>query len=918
MPVLDTASSLPPAQRLMWLYELTWRYELCLMPLWDAYAKKLEEAIALISPFPDLVGHSPAKLSPTIDNRDELNWRELSEAWIALTLSLVRYRRENSELEQFEKVSTSTALLVGRYEEIGSFLAYQRCLLGLEQLDHVRVRQTLAEWDRISPSDAFWVVRRAAVRAEVGDSEKAEKEAEAALRAIRDQTNYDADGACANDVHALSREGWAMMVLAGVQIGRRLLTTDQRPNYRGRWEDLNAQRCNPWTELERFELLLAGSPPESPEAKNRRSRNRGQLFLSSEGTLARLQPALQAARFLEEVGYPIRSQNVSLGAELLRRAAAWLRSELPERALTLLLRLREDDPIKEFLSDHRVATLAIKDVERASAISEGTLDQAVPALLSTDRMRERGAYDAALQSIKTALHILMALVPRLPQIRRDRVVSRALDLRHHIRLAAEHTIWPVLYELATRALSGMTPSEIAHHALSVISQPLLDVDFKTPIGSWNEDVIWTLMHAGMKPERYSAPALWDDAINRLLRFIAEGPDSARAQATMRCAVLHHIGVLSAEETDRLLELIWDSDPANASVPTLVSLLPGWTTLLLPQPQPGAALAAYKANVLVAPLGSFKTTVDMPDGTKRPGWSSHATDKMLLDALSTTMKPWENATNRFLPSVEWSPSEVARFIDVIHEWWQNEGRELAQRTYGATENLFTVFRPHGRFDRILELLSYVALPVLPPDHPAALKAALVVQHLLKAEVPAESALPLVVRTDRSALDKAASLLRRSITSPETDRAEAAIEGAYVWVDAAARDLVPPPPTDLMGEVGSIVRSRRGPALSQALLFAARHLAFSKLDDASVLVDDVKAGLEYLVSETQYVSPSDFVSLFSYDEVPRIRATSAYLVGVLYQRIGPDDPTVRLWVDAMVSEPLTSVQRSFDNGVKLVQT
>jgi hypothetical protein len=224
------------------------------MPPFGDYAEKIDQALADAVPFPELNSFPTATLRPTPENIASLDWRELSDAWVALALSLARYRREVMEIDRFEALATSLAPLASAYPQITSFLAYQRCILALERLDHLEARRVVASWDASALPDPFWAARRAAVRAEIGDAENAEKDADAALRAIREMGRRGTVGGAAaaesEDIDALSREGWAMMLVGGIKTGRNLFSREPTPDYRGRWEQLAAFRCNPWTDVE--------------------------------------------------------------------------------------------------------------------------------------------------------------------------------------------------------------------------------------------------------------------------------------------------------------------------------------------------------------------------------------------------------------------------------------------------------------------------------------------------------------------------------------------------------------------------------------------------------------------------------------------------------------------------------------------
>lgn len=912
-PILSHAQAAAPAQRLVWLRELTWRYETCLMPLWSEYAVRIEEALEDVMPFSDMRQISVAKLRPTPENIGELDWPELAEAWLALKLSLIRYSRETNALDSFMKLSISLDQFAEHNTEVISALAYERCLYALERLDHAQCNRVLSKWEAAELPDPFWQVRRAAIRAEVGKAVEAEKEADAALRAVRERYRRDSSNrAGTEDIASLSQEGWAMMLVRGVKMGLRIFSGDPAPDFRGRWEKLGEFRCNPWPEIERLQIILGSPPPAMTEAEsNRRGGNQVRVIFGGQGTFQRLAPALRAARLLEEAAFPVRAPNVTLGAGLLRRAVEWLGSELPSRALPLLLRLGEDSPLKDFLSYHRVAALTMEDAELVRTLAISTLEQAVPAYLSATGEHEHAA-SGAHQRVVLALRMLSAIVARLDGGALDDAISRALALRSQPQFTLRNDIWQLLNTVVARSLAAMPAKQVERHVLAIVSQPLLGLEINTIGAQWTDDVTFHLLSPLASADRATAPTQWNDVIRRLLRHATDAPDTARAQAIFRCAVLHHMGLLKSPEIKQLLRVTWPQTAEKFHWPRL-PLIPACFILLLPEPKPGDAVAAFKANILSRSLSRFRVPMTKVDGTEGLGWRlSNDIDDAFLNVTQATLRPWETVDRRPIPAISWTDAEADRLIAMAEDWWKDEGRDLAQQVHGDPFGISKeVLR--RRIEHLIGVFAYAILPALPPRHSALNRAASFLSDLRDAGIVTESTLVIAIAADPDAAERVASELRISLVSMDAMVAAAAIEGVYVWLEAAARDQIPRPPSDLVHEIGAIVRARRLPALAAALRYASYILRRPQPDAAGKLViDDVRVGLQYLVAETRYRRSFDPKSSLAYDEVPELRALAAQLAGALSLYVGMGDQAVKLWAAEMEKEPLAEVRFAMDAG------
>jgi hypothetical protein len=105
-----------------------------------------ENVISKYNPFPDFLHIENANITPKTN--ENLEWKLITNYWLELQLSLLRYYREENFQEKWvllaefiEKIKNEISPeLVARY-------SYERCLYYLFQLDISSVRKELNNWE---------------------------------------------------------------------------------------------------------------------------------------------------------------------------------------------------------------------------------------------------------------------------------------------------------------------------------------------------------------------------------------------------------------------------------------------------------------------------------------------------------------------------------------------------------------------------------------------------------------------------------------------------------------------------------------------------------------------------------------------------------------------------------------------------
>lgn len=235
------------------MYELNWRLEKCLVPIFNQWIEQYESVIERYNPFPELI-EIDNSIVPDENNKINIDWDCLGIMWIELQLSMLRFYREEFFNEKW-------MLLADRLNKIKKYLSpeltaryhYERCLYYLFSLDIESVKNELNLWT-VDVSIPYWEAKRAGLLAELGEVVEAEKILNLSLKSVRSSLNLSP---LRNDYSKVSQEAYILQLLRNVKYSVNLIQRVNEPieNYTDRWNTLVQYKCDPWTELKTFELF---------------------------------------------------------------------------------------------------------------------------------------------------------------------------------------------------------------------------------------------------------------------------------------------------------------------------------------------------------------------------------------------------------------------------------------------------------------------------------------------------------------------------------------------------------------------------------------------------------------------------------------------------------------------------------------
>jgi len=153
---------------ILYAFELIWRLERCLLPVFSNIAEFCEKLLERYWPFH--TGNSPANclLRAGEEMHQNLPWNDIRQAWLAIAVAMLRFYREEGHLEKWKEAENRLKSLSDHLSaEQKEFLNYEGYLFGLFTLDLPNAKQRLENW-RPNESQPYWMAKRAAALAEVG------------------------------------------------------------------------------------------------------------------------------------------------------------------------------------------------------------------------------------------------------------------------------------------------------------------------------------------------------------------------------------------------------------------------------------------------------------------------------------------------------------------------------------------------------------------------------------------------------------------------------------------------------------------------------------------------------------------------------------------------------------------------------
>lgn len=809
-PILGSLGKLSPPENMFLLFELNWRLEVSLTPLFLNWVEKMTQVVEQLNPLPLILNMPNATITPSNEPYNQCDWSRITECWVQLAFALAREARDDQDEKRFRLWMGRLAKLVSQRDEWKARWHFENCMFSLQRIDEKTVRHNLTEWLSI-PELPFWEAKRAAILAELGDCEDAEKIAESSLATVRSRLEpYSPDYAL------MSQEGWIMFLLLAIREGRSLPRDMAfRAKFLARWERLRAYRCHPWEEIETLQAILAQpQPTPKPSEQVHTDFYPGRVTVShhfeSGWDSESSRPAFEFLRLYEEAAIPMKCGNLDMFGESAVNAAKWVESFAPIWSVSSAIRTGDEKALGIWFDRTRIALLQAGQVD----VLYGLLSAAVSQSLEIQDSDKTANASFALRVLQPSVELLSHITFRLDSQRLKEVMNLALRMYKLPAIHRSidcHDVVRRLFELLLYAM----PDE---HVLKTMPE-LLTLPIPSEAGfelfhpdGWVEPFAHIRWLDGRKLPREFDRSSWVRAIANLIRVTEDGSTEARKRASLRLARLHEIDGLDECQKASFAKALWVRTDSR-------SLLPSDTWfgtdafLFLPEPEEGIAKKRIRAYLLETEVPRYVQHTTAPDGKISKSYLNAGPNRYIRAWIESNLQPLCEEPNRGR-FIDWTQAEVIQALEKSLRWWGEESIEL-----GETPNRgwFDVKeRIRKQFDDLVKLLGEVVLPKLNGARAGAITDALRLLSELEArDFCVLSALPSTLFVKPSQLEVVARQFREGLNSLDEEEVRAAVFGLYNWFAYSSERQIPEPPPDLLTEVVNRIAYRRRPALLNAL-------------------------------------------------------------------------------------------------------
>jgi len=664
---------LPPYLDLEFSFELVWRLEKGLHPLYTGDLPFLETTVDRYLEQPQdssgTEGGDPPRMA-TASGAKDLNIREMADH---LLLALLRTYREEGRLEDWARVAQRIEVALPRMaSRYRARFYYERALSALYELNLKNLQQYLEAWP-VDTTLPFWEAKRAGILAYIGQATEAERILEESLAAIRTRSNLRP---VTTDYSLSSQESYVMVLLSYVkqtirdQSLPRSENRDLLQHLTERWQVLRQHKCDPWKELNTFQQALAIPPPKHSSKSERPGFDIGHVKRSySMGPPQGVLVAYRYLRFREDAGLPL-----LLHTKTTIRAASRIVSSDPYWATASFIQTGMPSETHQVFDREMLARFDTSYVDSLIDRYLDALEVAAQAQVSGGRLWS-SKFDALLTKV------IPEVLSRLCSKASDEAKHRLIDCLVEIHKSRTTSTFSGVANLTKRLLATFSSRQRAGLIPRLLEipnpgklQPVEDKEFLNPFAFLSIHEEWVVEFPTIRRDRLSA----------LIAESSSQEPSTRRWAVTTLVTLHHLGMLEVGEEEQFAIALWrhlddDGLPAETGYRR-------FSFLTLPHPPWADPASAFKRYVRRAQF--YK-----PNSS---GFTHRGESSLCRDI--------QGAAGR----MTWSDAEVQDVIGRLHDWWEADKHKLQDDENVGFLSISAEYRA-----RFLDLIKALVAIVDPP-------------------------------------------------------------------------------------------------------------------------------------------------------------------------------------------------------------
>ena len=824
--------SLPDNLDLEFAFELIWRTERCLCPIFDNQIEFLELTLDQYLPLADAdAAIDPSSSGPEDTKGPRLPRSRVREMCHHLLLAVFRYYREEGQQEKWngtcEKIEALVSIMSPEHR---ARFHYERTLAALFTPDPQDVKKKIEEWP-VDDSLPFWEAKRAGVLAEIGQLRDAARILESSLAAIRTRSNVKP---VTPDYSLASQESIVMLLLRSVQLasvfpaGELSQYEETAKDFTDHWHSLRQFGCDPWRDIEAFELALDRPPQHIQTATEKPKFDIGRVTQtrSFQSEDKETLTAYRFLRFCEEAGVPFRMPGCTIATKTATGALSRVAPQSPYWAMATLIRLNDAKAVGHLFDRASLARMNTASVDGLVDRYLRSLDLALADIQAATHFSDR---TLGIQLAKVLPEILSRLCCKCSPDTKNRLLGFLIAVYRSDR----REYYDGIRHLTERLLVTLSIHQRIDAIPRLLSLPILaDLNLL-------EDLEYQNPFLFLEIQRDSLSSMLEvdkGDLDRLIKSASSDNPKARRWAVLTLGKLHDWGLLG-RWTDRFANALWDRLD-DAGMPSDTPYF-RFGLLTLPHPMQYDPVSIFKNWVLNArfPVQAGRKSIGVPVG------GGHTPCNEIVGARG---------------AVTWSSEEAATIVHRLVEWWDAD-KSLIKDAHDPDPIGSLSEARRQRFSHLVDALVAVISPSFNPS--CGLDTQDVLERVAR-ELP-EHGLP-ALRLESAYVhlvpEKRSDLLQR-IEEAIASSTEATVIGGLraVWVMAESMDTSAEPrsKSDLLrifGVTSQVLRWRREQGLPLAINTVAGIAKMHPWTFAADIERSVLEGLHHLIQETATLSPS----------------------------------------------------------------
>ena len=680
---LSAADNFSGCVDLEFAFELSWRMEKCLCPVFENQITFFETILEKYIPQADVETSTDSfHMRSAKVNSQETDRIDVMEMLPHLLLWMLRFYREEGLLEKWARLRNKIQQNVEYFSaEHKANFHYERALYVLFGLNLQELKEILTEW-QVNESLPFWEAKRAGLLAELGQVDEAKKILERSLEDIRSKLNLKP---IIPDYSLISQESFVMLLLQYVQTSVSYIQRDWsinrelRNKFSERWNELNQYKCDPWHELKLFESALKNPPVNQSEVTERKEfdivRVTRMLHFGSGSKETRI--AYNFLRFCEDAGIPFRIPGSTIGKEAAEGSLPRIMESFPYWARATMLRIGDARVVHHIFNRASLSKKETAFVDRLIDKYLGCLEQSAAGIRSGSGFLMDN-FEKVLARVVP--EILSRLCCKCSSQSRDRLFDFLLNVYR-----SEHrSKYGEINNLTERLLSAypaqrcyaMIPKWLEFPVVES-SRPIEELNFINPFQFLKLEKEWT--------DTWDKLILPGEKVNFFLEKASSDHSHVRKWATRVLGELHFLGLLAESQMDKFAESLW-SILDDFDLPTETDFYK-FAFLQLPHPPNVEPILLFKNY-----LQSEQFPIVKKSGNQ---------NITLTGGVVPLCDEIVGASER----IEWSEDDVNSILDRLVEWWDADKEYLkAEDRPNPFGSLTDEFK--ARFARLVDVLAAV--------------------------------------------------------------------------------------------------------------------------------------------------------------------------------------------------------------------